>query len=90
MGWIVAAKVDGKEVIMIRPGKRTLPGVKGEATWCTKKDAAGGPNDGWWKEYAWVLPKEEAQEVLDWLDEQVLLGKVDVFNRPSKAWIEEI
>lgn len=103
MAWIVVGRFkDGHESVLTGPGKRTIRGsiehgprkgqtfVLGEAAWVSKIDAARGIDDGWWKKYAWLLDsKEDADTVLDILNERIQAGQCSEFNKPEKAWVEE-
>lgn len=95
MAWIVAATVHGETCVMTGPKRRDIrdpTGAKiGEAAWVTKKSAAGGAPPMWWLPYAWLLDtKEEAEIALEILNEKVAAGECSEFNRPSKAWVEEV
>lgn len=92
-GWIVVARMRGEDYVL-RP--KVAPSNKfeeehGTAAWVSKIDAARKVDDGWWKKYAWILPtKQEAETVLDILNEKIKAGECAEGNKPEKAWVEEI
>lgn len=92
-GWIVVGLRHGEEYVLCakREPRNVFEEEKGTGAWVSKRDHAGGPNDGWWKKYAWILPtKEQAEIALDVLNEKIKNGECDEFNRPDKSWAEEI
>ena len=92
-GWIVVGKRHGEESVLCAKRKPTnvFEEEKGTGSWVSKIDHARKVDDGWWKKYAWILPtKENAEMALDILNEKIKNGECSEFNRPDKAWVEEV
>ena len=92
-GWIVVGKKHGEKMVLCpkREPSNAFEEQMGTASWVSKVDAARNVDDGWWKKYAWILPtKQEAEIALDILNEKIANGECSEFNKPDKAWIEEI
>ena len=97
MSWIVAAVVHGEECALTGPGKRDIKGRDGskigESAWVTKRDHATpdrSPKD-WWKKYAWIFELEnDAKAALNILNEKIAAGQCSDFNKPTRAWVEEL
>lgn len=92
-GWVVVGRRHGEDSVLCpkREPRARWEEQMGTAAWVSKIDAARRVDDGWWKEYAWILPtKKEAEMVLDVLNEKIKNGECSDFNRPDKAWVEEI
>lgn len=92
-GWVVVGLRHGEESVLCpkRDPKNVFEETHGTAAWVSKIDAARGVDDGWWKKYAWILPtKREAETVLEILNEKIKAGECSEFNRPERAWIEEL
>lgn len=92
-GWVVVGFRHGEESVLCpkREPKNAFEEKKGTASWVSKVDAAGGVDDGWWKKYAWILPaKKDAEIALEILNEKIKAGECSEFNKPERAWVEEI
>jgi hypothetical protein len=92
-GWVVVGRRRGEDSVLCpkREPRAAYEETLGTPGWVSKVDAARRVDDGWWKKYAWILPtKEEADHVLAILNEKIAAGAVSDFNRPDKAWVEQL
>lgn len=94
-GWIVVGLRHGEESVLCkkRDPRNAFEAEKGTAAWVTKRDHATPERSSkdWWKKYAWVFDtKEEAEAAIEVLNEKIKTGECSEFNKPDRAWVEEI
>jgi len=92
-GWVIVGQRHGEESVLCpkRDPRNAFEKEKGTAAWVSKIDAARKVDDGWWKKHAWVFDtKKEAEIALDLLNEKIKAGECSDFNKPERAWVEEI